>query len=144
MKTVNVHDFLMQNDVFYSHALVKYNGRTEAVYFVRHFYKKKPWFLESPCCIIPEHEFDPDDNIEKWCLESADELLKPDASRKEFYENYMKPLIVNNILYEVECPQVSPYLPKEVESITLITERECLLYLLGIEEQIERNEKKIQ
>ena len=145
MKTVNIHDFLMQKDVFYSYALVKYEDKTEVVYFVRNYNDDKPWFLESPCYICTEHEFDSNDdndNLEKWCLELADELLEPDADRKEYYEKYMKPLIVGHVLYDIDCPQVSPYLPREVEDITLITERECLFYLLGIEDQIERNKKK--
>ena len=45
----------------------------------------------------------------------------------------MKPLIIGNVLYDIYCPQVAPYLPKEVDDIILITERECLLYLLDIE-----------
>lgn len=63
----------------------------------------------------------------------AEELLEPDVDRKEYYEQYMKPLIVGNVLYDIYCPQVAPYLPKEVDDIILITERECLLYLLDME-----------
>ena len=147
MKIVNIHDFLMQKDVFYSYALVKYEDKTEVVYFVRHYNDNKPWFLESPCYICTKHEFDSNDDnddLENWCLELADELLEPDADRKEYYEKYMEPLIVGRVLYDIDCPQVSPYLPREVEDIILITERECLFYLLGIEDQIERNKKKTQ
>lgn len=42
----------------------------------------------------------------------------------------MLPLIVDNVLYDIFCPQVEPYLPKMVDDIKLVTERECLLYLL--------------
>ena len=53
--------------------------------------------------------------------------------RKKYCEQYMFPLIVGNALYDISCPQVAPYLPKEVDDIILVTERECLLYLLDME-----------
>lgn len=125
-----VHDFLLENNEATQYALVKYNGKTEAVYFVRHTYEGKPWFLESPCGLCVEYEFSENENIEEWCLSVADELLEPDVDRKEYYEKYMKPLIVDNALYDIYCPQVDPYLPTEVDEIIPITERDCLLYLL--------------
>lgn len=125
-----VQEFLLQNGEPFQYALVKYNGKTEAIYFVQHYHNNKPWFLESPCGLCSEHKFTDNENIEEWCLSVADELLEPDVDRKEYYEQYMKPLIMNNILYDIYCPQVAPYLPEEVDDIKLITERECLLYLL--------------
>lgn len=129
----NIHDFLIQNAESMQYALVEYDGCIEAVYFVQHSHNGKPWFLESPCNPCKEHEFADNEKIEEWCLSMADELLEPDVDRKEYYEQYMKPLIVGNVLYDVYCPQVAPYLPKEVDDIILITERECLLYLLSME-----------
>ena len=133
MSKINVYDFLMQNDVSMQYTLVEYNGKTEATYFVRHYHNNKPWFLESLCGLCIEHKFAEGENIEEWCLSMADELLEPDVDRKEYYEQYMKPLIVNRVLYDIYCPQTAPYLPKEVDDIILITERECLLYLLNME-----------
>lgn len=133
MNKVNIQEILMQNGKETQYALVEYDGTIEAVYFVQHFHNGKPWFLESPCNPCKEHEFTDNENIEEWCLSMAEELLEPDVDRKEYYEQYMKPLIVGNVLYDVYCPQVAPYLPKEVDDIILITERECLLYLLDIE-----------
>lgn len=130
---IEVQDFLLQNADQFQYALVEHDGKTEAVYFVKHYHNDKPWFLESPCGLCTEHEFGDNDNIEDWCLSVADELLEPDVDRKEYYEQHMKPLIVNNVLYDIYCPQVDPYLPKEVDDIVPITERECLLYLLDIE-----------
>lgn len=129
----NVQDFLLQNAESFQYALVKYNGKTEAVYFAMHYHDNKPWYLESPCGLCTEYEFAENENIEEWCLTVADELLEPDVDRKEYYEKYMKPLIVDNVLYDIYCPQVAPYLPKDVDDIIPITERECLLYLLDIE-----------
>ena len=126
----NVQDFLLQNGKPFQYALVKYDGKTEAVYFVKHYHDNKPWYLESPCGLCVEYEFSENENIEEWCLSVADELLEPDVNRKEYCEQHMKPLIVNNVLYDIYCPQVAPYLPKEVDDIILITERECLLCLL--------------
>ena len=40
------------------------------------------------------YEFTDNENIEEWCLSVADELLEPDVDRKEYYEQYMKPLII--------------------------------------------------
>ena len=125
-----VQDFLLQNGEPFQYALVEYCGKTEATYFVRHYHDGKPWFLESPCCLIEEYVFSSDQDIEEWCLSLADELLKPDVDRKEYYEKHMKPLIVDNVFYDIDCPQVEPYLPKEIDNIKLITERESLLYLL--------------
>lgn len=64
----------------------------------------------------------------------ADELLEPDVDRKKYYEKYMKPLIVDNVLYDIYCPQVEPYLPEDVDEIIPITDRDCLLYLLKQDE----------
>lgn len=128
-----IHDYLMKNAKSMQYALVEYDGHIEAVYFVQHSYNGKLWFLESPCIPCMEHEFADNQNKEEWCLSMADELLKPDVDRKEYYEKFMKPMIVGNVLYDIDCPQVAPYLPKEADDIILITERDCLLYLLDIE-----------
>lgn len=133
MNKINVHDFLMQNNASIQYAIVEYDGKREATYFVRHYYNNKPWFLESPCSLCIEYEFNEEENIEEWCLSVADELLESNADRKKYYEQYMKPMIVNRVLYDIYCPQTARYLPKEVDDIRLITERECLLYLLGVE-----------
>lgn len=127
---VNVQDFLTQNAESFQYAIVKHNGHTEAVYFVKHSSNGKDWFLESPCGLYEEHRFSESENINEWCLSAADELLEPEADRKEYVEQYMIPLIVDNVLYDIFCPQVEPYLPKMVDDIKLVTERECLLYLL--------------
>lgn len=126
---VNVQDFLIQNAESFQYAIVKYDGRTEAVYFTEHDYKGKDWFLESPCGLYEEHRFSENKNIKEWCLSTADALLEPEANRIEYVEQYMLPLIVDNVLYDIFCPQVEPYLPKMVDDIKLVTERECLFYL---------------
>ena len=142
---MKVHDYLIKNAESMQYALVEYDGHIEAVYFVQHSHNGNPWFMESPCNPCKEHEFTDNENIEEWCLSVADELLEPDVDRKEYYEQYMKPLIIGNVFYDIDCPQVEPYLPKEVDDIILITERECLLFLVGIETveslKIKRNTK---
>ena len=80
-----VQDFLLQNEEPFQYALVEHDGKTEAVYFVKHYYHDKPWFLESPCGLCTEREFAKNENLEEWCLSVADELLKPDVDRKEYY-----------------------------------------------------------
>ena len=127
---VNVQDFLKQNAESFQYAIVKYDGRTEAIYFTEHDYKGKNWFLEAPCGLYEEHRFSENENIKDWCLSAADALLDPEADRAEYVEQYMLPLIVDNVLYDIFCPQVEPYLSKMVDDIKLVTERECLLYLL--------------
>ena len=104
----NVQDFLLQNNEPSQYALVQYNGETEAVYFVMHYHDNKPWYLESPCEPCVEYEFSENENIEEWCLSVADELLKPDVNRKEYYEKHMKPLIEDNVLYDICLLYTSP------------------------------------
>ena len=58
-----VHNFLLENNEATQYALVTYNGKTEAVYFVRHTYEGKHWFLESPCGLCVEYEFSENENI---------------------------------------------------------------------------------
>ena len=40
-------------------------------------------------------------------------------------------MIVNGALYGIENFQCSPYLPKEVDGIKLVSEKECLIYMLS-------------
>lgn len=127
---VNVQDFLIQNAESFQYAIVKYDEQTEAIYFTEHDYKGKNWFLESPCGLYEEHRFSENENIKDWCLSTADALLEPEVDRTEYVEQFMLPLIVDNILYDIFCPQVEPYLPKMVDDIKIVTERKCLLYLL--------------
>lgn len=40
-------------------------------------------------------------------------------------------MIRGKYLYEIDCPQVSPFLPEKIDDLQLINEEECLDYLLS-------------
>ncbi len=111
MSKVNVLDFLMKNAESMQYALVEYDKNIKLVRFVKYDNNEESIFLPYSCQVYVKYIFKKDDDkIE-----------------------HMKNMIVGNILYEIYCPQTSICLPKEVDDIILITERECLLYLLEIE-----------
>lgn len=114
-----------------TYALVTYNGRTEATWFSKHDYEGKDWFLESPCTLYRITEVDKP--IKEFAEDYASSLIEEDDI-ESYAEQWVIPMIVDNVLYEIENFQCSPYLPKEVDDIKLISERECLEYMLGDEQ----------
>lgn len=130
---VNLKEFLLNNITGSGgYALVSYNGITETIWFTK--YKSgidnKPWFLESSCelhkiCKVEKP-------IDEFCEEFVKECieLEDGESEEDYIENYMKPMIVDGWFYVVNNFQDSPYLPKEVDNIEIISERDCLDWLL--------------
>lgn len=137
---VNLKEFLLNNvgaeDVG-CYALVSYNGKKEAIWFSNFCNLNKDgevFFLESPCELDKICEVGL--NIDEFCKEymKGIDLMEgatEGESEKDYIENFVKPMIVDGFLYEIENFQVAPYLPDEVESIEIITERECLEWLLS-------------
>ena len=111
MSKVNVHDFLMQKGKETQYALVEYDENIKVVRFVKYDNNEENIFLPYPCQVYVKYMF------------------KKDGDKIE----HMKNMVVGNILYEIYCPQTSICLPQKVDDIILITERECLLYLLDME-----------
>lgn len=132
---VNVRNFLKENGGGY--ALVTYEGRIEPTWFSNMGTSFNPvgdnddWFLESPCELYQIAKVESDiDNFCKEYMECCIEL-EDSESTEEYINNFVKPMIIDGWLYGIENFQCSPYLPKEVDNIKLINERECLEYMLN-------------
>lgn len=109
--------------------LITYNGKTEATYISRYINwceDGSDWFLESPCQLI---KFEFEDNSDESIREYVKEMYYEDAQDEMF--EYTKSMIFDGYLHEVYNGQCSPYLPEIIDSIELITEMECLQYLLS-------------
>lgn len=130
---IKLEEFLLKNiEDIGEYALVSYNGTTKAIWFAQYWsdIDNKPWFLESPCVLRRICEVDkPIDEFCKEYMENCIELIE-DASEEDYIENFVKPMIMNGWFYEIENFQTEPYLPKEVDSIKIISERECLEWML--------------
>lgn len=130
---IDLKEFLLKNiEGQGEYALVSYNGVIEATWFTK--YKdgidNKPWFLESPCelhkiCKVEKP-------IVTFCKEYLEECIEIEdgESEEDYIENFIKPMIVDGWFYEINNYQTAPYLPKEVETIEIITERKCLEWLI--------------
>lgn len=134
---VNLKQFLLKNikdGEIGCYALITYNNRTEATWFTKYYsdIDNQPWFLESPCELYKICKVDKP--IEDFCKTYMDECieLEEGESVQDYIEEHVKPMIVNSYFYEIENFQVAPYLPKEVDDIKIITERECLEWMLDV------------
>ena len=108
--------------------LVTYDGMTYPVWFSKYNFGDGDWFLESPCQLYRITEVT--EPVEQWAMEYAAEILDEDVSVRDYVKQYILPMIVDGVYYEIENFQCAPYLPKEVENIKLITEKECLSHML--------------
>lgn len=127
---INVQEFLKENmKGFDCYCLVTYDNETYPIHFNRHNFNGEDWFLESPCEVYTVSKNCGDIYSEKW-INYVKSLLEEGEDIKDYIKNYLEPMIVDNVLYEIEAFQCEPYLPKEVDNIKIITERECLLYVL--------------
>lgn len=135
---INLEQFLLDNmksDVG-CYALVAYNHITEAIWFSNYCdlnKKGEVFFLESPCELFKICEVEGD--IDRFCKKYMNDINLLDGAteenlEKEYIEEYVKPMIIDNSFYSIENFQVAPYLPNEVDGIKIITERECLIWLL--------------
>ena len=118
--------FLSEQEIkFGTYALVNYDNKELAVWFTSH----GGWFLESPCELYKEAEIknkqELRDYVSDMMIEDGDVDL--DEHIKDCYEH----MLVNGILYEIENFQCAPFLPEEVDSIKIISEKDCLRYLLS-------------
>lgn len=132
---INLNDFLTQNVPYPgSYALVKYKGgNTHPVYYARYqFDKQVPFFMESPLWLTRVCEVQ---NPEEFCRKILDEYYDYDYKNEEearkMIEEFIQPMIYNGWFYDIDTPQCLSELPEEVEEIRLISERECLEYLIN-------------
>lgn len=122
-----------------TYAIVEYiehgNPKKVLVYFCN-YHIDGDWFLEAPCCISFQETFSctPDEFCKSFLHDAFE--LEDGVDEDDYIEKFMKPLIRNNTYYEIDCPQTGPFLPKEVDKITLINESEALDYLLKLKEDL--------
>ena len=90
--------------------IICYDGEFEDVYFA------------SPCELYMSNLND--DDLEEYVKNIYNANAYKEAMK---YEKLMQ---VNNMHYEIDCPQVEPFLPDEIEIVNVLTESECVKYLL--------------
>ena len=129
---INLEEFLLNNikDIG-SYALVTYNNKTEATWFTKYNFGDGDRFLESPCELYKQTKVGED--IDEFCEQYIEMFiyLEEDVSKEDYINQFIKPMIIDGWLYEIENFQTAPYLPKEVDDIKLISERECLEWMLN-------------
>lgn len=132
MNKINLEKFLLENVKGRgTYALVSYDNKIEPTWFTRYNFGNGDWFLES-LCTLRVITSSIDTPIDEFCKEYVSEFLEisEDCNIDEYIKKHIKPMIIDNCLYEIDNLQYDPYLPKEVDDIKLITEEECLRYLL--------------
>jgi len=115
-KNINIQEFLMQNGKERQYALVEYDERIIPIYFYKY---NNEIFLAYLCQPYVKHMLKKDTNVNKLLTGSVD---------KEHIQN----MIVDKFLYEINHQLYKAFSPV-ADDIILITERECLLYMLDIE-----------
>jgi hypothetical protein len=127
---INVEEFLFKNNINSTYALVTYNNKTEPTWFTKYGDEDYgDWFLESPCELYRVmFVTEPIDDFAKKYAELWE--LEEGETYEDIANKYVKPMIVNGVLYSIENFQCSPYLPSEVDEIKPISEKECLEFLL--------------
>jgi len=131
---VNLKEFLLKcNMEIGEYALVTYDNRIEPTWFNIFNFDNGDWFLESPCGLYEVMKINDNQTIDQFCQDFMSECvsLLEDANEEEYINEFVKPMIVNGVLYEIENSQCAPYLPKFVDDIKIISERECLEYMLN-------------
>ena len=115
-KNINIKEFLLQNGKETQYALVEYDERIIPIYFVKEYDRNYIPYICQPF-------------VKKILKNNADiNKTLTNSANKEHTRN----MIVNNFLYEISWSLFKTFLPV-TDDIILITERECLLYLLELE-----------
>lgn len=107
--------------------LVTYENHTEPIWITKYsnWDADGDWFLEAPC-ICRRYEFK--DTSEKAIRKYAEELYESNYIEEGI--KYTKSMIKDGWLYDIDCPQVSPFLPDVLDNLTVISEQECLDYMI--------------
>lgn len=127
IQLINVSKFIEEQNHEEFYALVEYDGVTEPIYFYAVDLEKYGLLdMHSPCEVYKRFEGQKEiENYFDWLINDNDNNFS-----KEDIDKIFRPLIVDDVLYEVENFQCAPYLPEEVDNITICTERDCLLFIL--------------
>lgn len=123
--------FLKENSSGKStYAIVKYSGKEEAIFFANHHSMDYgEGFIEEPCYL---HEIYFGKNLDKFCQHYAENAIgSVDNERKqEYIKTKILPYIKKDVFYLIETPSVEPYLPEQLDEIKLISDLECIDWLL--------------
>jgi hypothetical protein len=98
--------------------LVTYDNHTEPIYFMSF----EDVYFPSPCEL---HRFPFKENeIEDY----VKEMYYEDSFNNAL--EFEKTMQRGNWHYDIDCPQCSPFLPEQLDNIEMISENECLDWLL--------------
>lgn len=113
-----------------SYALVTFNNHTESIWITKYadWDEDGNWFLEAPND-LHRYEFkdDSESNIRNYVKEQYEEEHIDEGIK------YTKSMIRDGWLYEINSPQTGPFLPDVLDDLTLISEVECLEWILNEE-----------
>ena len=111
-----------------SYALVTYDNHTESIWITRfaNWDEDGDWFLEAPNDL---HRYEFKDNSESIIRDFVKEQYEEEYTEEGV--KYIKSMIRDGWLYEIDSPQVAPFLPEKLDDLTLISEEECLEWLLN-------------
>lgn len=136
MNKVNVKEFLLNNclgDNCYA-TIKRYrkgkDSNVEFVYFSRQKDESGDWFLESPCHPIKIMEVEGD--VDTFCNNYIETvyILENGTNKESFINDYIKPMIIDGWLYEIDTPQCSPYIGEEVHDIQIVSASHLLRMML--------------
>ena len=139
---INVFDFACNSNVDDFYALVSYNNKVEPTHF--HLIGDLGhglFYLHSPCCTpMPIHKFteQEQEDVKQFCVDVLLPALfdiADTSSYEMFYDDFVKHMIVDNVLYEIPVFQCEPYLPEEVDDIKILSEGEMLRWMLKNNEE---------
>lgn len=131
---INVKEYLFNNlhkfDDYGIYALVTYNDNTVPVYFAKHYdTNNRIWFWES-CVDLLKYKIDRP--MDDFCDLHATIFYEccDEEEKQKIIDEYIKPMIIGEYLYETEAYQQTPFLPKEVDNIKIVSERECVEWMI--------------
>lgn len=118
-----------------SYALVSYDNKTEAIWITKYenYDKDGDWFLESPC-ELHEHERSQSDMSDEQIKNLCMVLYGKNYSSSDL--NDITCMMKGTNCYSIDNFQVAPYLPYELDDLTLISEDYCINWLIKQEEDI--------
>lgn len=102
--------------------LVKYKYKDKNIVEPIYFTPFEDVYFASPCELYMSNIND--DDLEEY-VKSIYEVNAYKEAMK--FEKLMQ---IDNMHYEIDCPQVEPFLPDEIEIVNVLTESECVKYLL--------------
>lgn len=112
-----------------TYALVTIKGKTDVYWFFKVDINNEIWFLEAPCQLYKIANVEGE--VKEFCKGIVKGKLENEEDEESYVENYLLPMVYNNVLYGIKNPQVRPFLPVKVQDVKLINLEECLEFLLS-------------